>query len=125
MDILNNTLPKLREIKQCPASFVMAVNDTLNVVNGKWKLPIIAALHFGKKRFKILERDIPKITPRMLSKELRDLEANGIVSRTVYDTIPVTVEYELTESGKSFDKVLEVMIEWGLQHRKNVFSENQ
>ncbi|HEY8938184.1 MAG TPA: helix-turn-helix domain-containing protein [Cyclobacteriaceae bacterium] len=111
---------ELKQIKQCPESFVLAVNDTLNVVSGKWKLPIISSLAFGKKRFKALEREIPKITPRMLSKELKDLEMNGIVKRTVHATIPVTVEYELTKSGESFKKVLNVMLEWGLLHRKNV-----
>jgi DNA-binding HxlR family transcriptional regulator len=90
----------------------------MNVLNGKWKLPIIGSLLYGKKRFKELEREIPKITPRMLSKELKDLEVNGIVTRTVYDSIPVTVEYELTKSGNSLKTVLEVMVEWGLQHRK-------
>jgi len=65
-----------------------------------------------------MEREIPRITPRMLSKELKDLEMNGIVKRTVHDTIPVTVEYELTESGKALNNVLDVMIDWGLQHRK-------
>jgi DNA-binding HxlR family transcriptional regulator len=110
---------QLENIKKCSGSFVLAVNDTMNVLSGKWKLPIIGALLFGKKRFKELEREIPKITPRMLSKELKDLEANGIVRRTVYDTIPVTVEYELTTSGESFKTVLDVMVEWGLQHREN------
>jgi DNA-binding HxlR family transcriptional regulator len=56
----------------------------------------------------------------MLSKELKELELNGIVQRKVYNTIPVTVEYNLTSSGKSFKKVLDVMVEWGLQHRKIV-----
>jgi Predicted transcriptional regulators len=56
----------------------------------------------------------------MLSKELRDLEANGIVKRTVYDTIPVTVEYQLTESGKSFREVMITMLKWGLKHRESV-----
>lgn len=107
-------------IKKCPESYMLAVNDTLNVLIGKWKLPIMASLQFGKKRFKELEREIPKITPRMLSKELRDLEINGMVTRTVYDTFPVTIEYEFTESGKSFKKVLDSMVEWGLEHRKNV-----
>ena len=65
-----------------------------------------------------MEREIPRITPRMLSKELKDLEINGIIRRTVHDTIPVTVEYELTASGKTLNNVLDVMIEWGLQHRK-------
>jgi DNA-binding HxlR family transcriptional regulator len=110
---------ELELVKKCSGTFVLAVNDTLNVVQGKWKLPIMGTLLFGKKRFRELEREIPNITPRMLSKELKDLEANGIVSRTVYDTTPVTVEYELTKSGESFKVVLDVMVEWGLQHRKN------
>lgn len=102
----------------CPRSFVLAVNDTLNVLHGKWKLPIIAALLFGKKRFKQLGREVPRITSRMLSKELQDLEANGMVTRTVYPTVPITVEYELTVSGRAFKQVLDVMLDWGLQHRQ-------
>lgn len=104
---------------------MLAVNDTMNVLNGKWKLPIIGSLLYGKKRFKELEREIPKITPRMLSKELKDLEVNGIVTRTVYDSIPVTVEYELTKSGNSLKTVLEVMVEWGLQHRKRFIGKKE
>jgi DNA-binding HxlR family transcriptional regulator len=107
----------LTGLKQCPDSFMLAINDTLNVLAGKWKLPIIASLVFGTKRFKELEREIPKITPRMLSKELRDLEMNGIVLRKVKNTIPVTVQYELTDSGKSFKKVMDTMVEWGWEHR--------
>mgnify|MGYP001094288365 CR=1 FL=1 len=101
---------------------MLAVNDTLNVLAGKWKLPIMASLVFGTKRFKELEREIPKITPRMLSKELRDLEMNGIVLRTVRNTIPVTVEYQLTTSGKSFKKVMDTMVEWGLEHRAKMMA---
>lgn len=111
-------LSQLERVKQCSSTFILAVNDTMNVLQGKWKLPIIGSLLFGKKRFKEMERDISRITPRMLSKELKDLEANGIITRTVYDTIPVTVEYELTKSGESFKQVLDVMVAWGLQHRK-------
>ncbi|MFY7814861.1 MAG: winged helix-turn-helix transcriptional regulator, partial [Chryseobacterium taeanense] len=81
--------------------------------------PIMASLIFGKKRFKDFEREIPKITPRMLSKELRDLEMNGIVKRTVHDTIPVIIEYEFTESGKNFKKVMDAMVKWGLEHRQS------
>ncbi len=108
---------KFERIQDCPNSFVVAINDTVNVISGKWKLPIIASLTFGKKRFSELEKEIPKINPRMLSKELRELEANGIVKRMVYDTIPVSIEYELTKSGHSFKEVMTVMLKWGLQHR--------
>ena len=114
-------IKSLKECKSCPAQFVLAVNDTLNVINGKWKLPIISSLLFDKKRFTEIQRNIPKITPRMLSKELKDLELNGIVKRTVYDTVPVSVEYELTKSAKLLSDVLDKMLEWGLQHRKQYF----
>ena len=116
---------KLELVKKCPAEYVLAVNDTLNVLHGKWKLPIISSLLFGKKRFKEIEREISKITPRMLSKELKELEVNGIVTRTVYNTIPVMVEYELTKSGSSLDDVMDAMIKWGLQHRKRVIGKTQ
>jgi DNA-binding HxlR family transcriptional regulator len=118
-----NEMLELGEVQKCSATFVRAVNDTMNVMNSKWKLPILGTLVFGKRRFKELEREIPKISPRMLSRELRDLEANGMVSRTVYDTLPLMVEYELTESGRSFRKVLDVMVEWGLQHRKRTIDQ--
>jgi|TARA_R110000744_G_scaffold165536_1_gene282657 DNA-binding HxlR family transcriptional regulator len=118
-------ISQLESVKKCSGEFVLAVNDTMNVLNGKWKLPIIGSLLYGKKRFKELEREIPKITPRMLSKELKDLEVNGIVTRTVYNTIPVTVEYELTESGNTLNTVLDAMIAWGLQHRKMVIGKKE
>ncbi len=117
-----NNSEDLLKVKSCPTQFVLAINDTLNVLVGKWKLPIIGSLLFGKKRFRELEREISRITPRMLSKELKELEMNGIIKRTVRDTIPVTVEYELTESGRSLSEVLDVMIEWGLKHRKMIIS---
>jgi DNA-binding HxlR family transcriptional regulator len=111
-----------KEAKSCPIQFVLAVNDTLNVINGKWKLPIIGSLLFNKKRFTEIQRNIPKITPRMLSKELKDLEMNGIIKRTVYNTTPVSVEYELTDSARLLGDVLDKMLEWGIQHRKAVLS---
>ncbi|SFZ89950.1 DNA-binding transcriptional regulator, HxlR family [Flaviramulus basaltis] len=114
MEIIN----QIDEVKRCSVQYVLALNDTLNVINGKWKLPIIGSLMYGKKRFKELERNIDKISPRMLSKELKDLENNGVVERTVYNTTPVTVEYELTESGKTFHSVLDVMVEWAVEHRE-------
>ena len=86
----------MKEVKSCPRQYVLAVNDTLNVISGKWKLPIIASLLYGKNRFKDLQENIDKITPRMLSKELKELELNGVVERKVYQTRPIRIEYELT-----------------------------
>lgn len=110
----------LKEIKSCPVEYVLNINDTLNVISGKWKLPILGSILFGKKRFTDIQRNIPKITPRMLSKELKELELNGVLVRTVYDTTPVSVEYELSETGKQITEVLDKMIEWGIEHRKSV-----
>lgn len=108
----------LKEIKSCPVEYVLNINDTLNVISGKWKLPILGSVLYGKKRFTDIQRNIPKITPRMLSKELKELELNGVLVRTVYNTIPVSVEYELSKSGKLITEVLDKMIEWGIEHRK-------
>lgn len=115
----------LLEAKSCPIQFVLAIKDTLNVISGKWKMPIIGTLLFGKKRFAELERSIPNITPRMLSKELQDLEINGIVNRKVHNTKPVTIEYELSESGKKIADVLDKMIEWGIEHRREAMASNR
>ena len=104
-------------IKACPINYVLAINDTLNAINGKWKLPIIGSLLFQKKRFGEIQRTIGKITPRMLSKELKELEINGIVTRKVIDSTPVVVEYELTESALRLSSVLDTMVDWGVQHR--------
>jgi DNA-binding HxlR family transcriptional regulator len=110
--------------KEC-AEYIRPVRDVLDIINGKWKLPILIALSFGHKRFKELERDVEGITPKMLSKELRDLELNQLVTRTVYDTIPVSVEYTLTEYGKSLDDVIVALRTWGKKHRSKLFNQVQ
>ncbi len=96
------------------------VTDALYVLNGKWKLPILVSLSFGKKRFGQMAKEIPRITDRMLSKELRELELNQMVKRTVFDDVPVVVEYSLTEYGKSLDPVIRELYKWGTQHRKRI-----
>jgi DNA-binding HxlR family transcriptional regulator len=96
------------------------VTDALEILNGKWKLPILISLTFGNKRFGEMAKEIPKITDRMLSKELRELEMNQLVKRTVYDSAPVMVEYSITEYGASLDNVIFELFKWGSQHRKRI-----
>ena len=108
---------------QCSSEFARAIRDTIDFFNGKWKLPILASLMGESRRFNEMERMIPKITPRMLSKELRDLEINKMIKRIVYDTIPATVVYEITPYGKSMDTVLFAMYEWGMEHRKRIIED--
>jgi DNA-binding HxlR family transcriptional regulator len=107
--------------KDCPRA-ILPIRDTLDVINGKWKLPIIGSLMFGKKRFKELEREIPKITPRMLSKELRDLEMHQLITRKVYDTIPATIEYEITPYGETLKDVMDALKAWGATHRARMIN---
>jgi len=99
---------------------MLALRDTLNIVNGKWKMTILFSLTEEKKRFKELQRHVGKITGKMLSKELKDLEMNQLVKRTVIDTKPVTVEYELTTYGRSLELVTAELVNWGLKHRKRI-----
>ncbi len=97
----------------------LAIQDTLDVVGGKWKLVLISVLRNGKMRFRELSREVG-ISPRILSKELQELEINGLVTRTVCDTKPITVEYSLTEYSKTLSEVIVAMHKWGVEHRKKV-----
>lgn len=114
----------MEDFNGCPYSNVVALNDTLTILSGKWKLNIIRVLLFRKYRFNELQKKIPHITPRMLSKELKELELNGVVKRAVYNTVPVTVEYELTSSGFRLKELIAAMIQWGVAHREYVKSVN-
>ncbi len=99
-----------------------AVRDTLDVVSGKWKLVILAVLLEEKQRFKELSRKIG-ISPRILSKELQELEQNKLVTRTVCDTRPVTVEYAATEHAQTLGDVIHAMYEWGHLHHTTVIGQ--
>jgi len=97
-----------------------AVRDALYVLNGKWKLPLIVSLSEGPKRFKELQRDLTDITPRVLSKELRELEQNEFVTRRVFNTVPVSVIYELTEYSSCLDEIIEALRVFGMHHRERI-----
>ncbi|MGZ3872734.1 MAG: winged helix-turn-helix transcriptional regulator [Mucilaginibacter sp.] len=99
---------------------VAGIRDALYVLNGKWKLPLIFTLSEGPKRFKDIQRSLGDITPKILSKELKELELNEFVVRNVYSTTPVTVTYQLTPYSQSLDKVLQELKNWGIQHRQRI-----
>ena len=86
----------------------MAIQDTLDIVGGKWKLILIADLRYGAKKFNEIVRTVG-ISPRILSKELQELEANGLVCRTVMDSKPITVEYSLTPYSETLKDVIFAM----------------
>lgn len=112
---INTLYPNAHECK----TKQRGMQDALDVLKGKWSVYVIGylVLH-GKSRFNEMQRSIPGITAKMLSKELKDLEMNKLVKRTVIDSMPVAVEYELTEYGSTLEKVISEITHWGLEHRK-------
>lgn len=93
------------------------VEDALGILVGKWK-PIILLhlLQNGTNRFSELKRQLPGITQKMLTQQLRELEVEDIIMRKVYPQVPPKVEYSITEYGKSLEPILEAMHEWGVKH---------
>lgn len=103
----------------CPKT-MLSIQDALEALEGRWKLLILFSLSAGPMRFKQLARVVNGITDKTLSRELKNLEANLLITRTVHDTFPPTVEYAITDHGRSLEKVLDELHFWGLAHRKKV-----
>jgi DNA-binding HxlR family transcriptional regulator len=100
---------------------MMAVQDAMDVLNGKWKINIISSIcYYNKRRFSDILNDVEGISNKMLSKELKELELNKVVERTVLDTHPVTVQYELTKHGKTLQTIIKNLTDWGIAHRKEI-----
>jgi DNA-binding HxlR family transcriptional regulator len=96
------------------------VEAAIAVFGGKWKAVILWWLHQRTWRFAELRRQIPEITEKMLTQQLRELEADGIVSRQVYATVPPRVEYSLTEYGRSLKRALRAICDWGRNHMERI-----
>jgi DNA-binding HxlR family transcriptional regulator len=97
-----------------------AVEATLGVIGGRWKGVVIFWLLSGKHRFGELRRRVPNCTERMLTLQLRELEEDGLVTRTVFPQVPPRVEYELTAFGRSLEPVLVGMREWGERYKRRL-----
>lgn len=104
--------------KEALQGMIQPVADAIYVLNGKWKLPVLICLTFENMRFRQLANEISQITDRMLAKELRELEANLLIKRTISDAVPVKIEYSITDHGKSLHNVVIELHKWGLKHRK-------
>jgi DNA-binding HxlR family transcriptional regulator len=104
-----------RQKISCPVEYAVSM------LSGKYKFRILFALtKESPKRFKVLEREITGISPTMLTAQLRELEADGLVSREIFATVPPTVEYSLTEFGRTIQPMIEEIKKWGLEHRNRV-----
>ena len=119
MDTINKTRHTSYVLPACP------VEATLELIGGKWKGIVLFYLLDGRLRFSELKRKIGCVTQRMLTKQLRELEASGLVNRIVYAEVPPRVEYELTEQGKSLEPVLQLLKQWGEEHAMNLIAERQ
>jgi len=117
---LEKQAKKVLSFPRSQADEVQALQDTIYVIGGKWKLPIINSICNGNKRFRDILRSIPGITTRMLSRELKEMELNKLITRTVYAETPVVVEYESTDYCKTFGPIILAMIDWGKKHKKKI-----
>ena len=101
------------------------VEATLSVIGGRWKPVLVCHLLGGRKRFGELCRLTPNATQRMITLQLRELEADGVISRHVYAEVPPRVEYEVTEFGRSLEKILELMQAWGRDFKQRRLAEEE
>jgi len=100
---------------------MMAVQDSMDVLSGKWKISIISSIcYYNKRRFSDILNDVVGISNKMLSKELKELEINKLIKRTVLETQPITVQYELTDHGLTLKTIINNLTEWGIEHRKKI-----
>lgn len=107
-------------MREC--SSINPVNTTLRVVGGKWKPLILWHLSHGTKRFSELQKELPGVTQKMITQQLRELEMDGLVNRKVYPVVPPKVEYSLTDYGETLAPVLTEMAKWGEKHNLKVAS---
>lgn len=101
---------------------ISAIRDTMEILTGKWKFHILGTLlQTEKLRFMDLLREVDGIGSKMLSKELRNLELNRLVTRTVLETKPVTVEYGVTEYGRTLEPIIDEIAKWRMEYRRSFY----
>ena len=107
-------------MKICPTNYNCPVEVTLDLIGGKYKSVILWHLVNGTLRYNEISKLVPRATPKMITQQLRELESNGLILRTVYPVIPPKVEYSLTDFGKSIIPILEAMCKWGTNYLGSV-----
>lgn len=109
----------IRTHKLCRSN-IRAIHDAFDVIGGKWKISIVSCLTFQPMRYSELLREVEGISGKMLSRELKELELNQIITREVLCTHPITVRYQLTEYGHTLEPLTLTIANWGLNHRKKI-----
>ena len=100
---------------------VKPVRDAIDVINGKWKLPIIISVMIGNERFTDIQGSIPGITPKVLAKELKELEQHQLIRRVVINDYPVKILYKSEPYADTLIPIIDSLKVWGLNHRKKIF----
>lgn len=108
----------IKELPACP------VETTLSLISSRWTVLIIRELLTGTKRFNELKKSINNISQKVLTSNLRNLEENGLIERTVYAEVPPRVEYSLTKTGLSLKPILDAMWDWGINYKKSYEEDN-
>ena len=104
-----------KELPSCPAQI------TLSFIDNKWKMLIIVEMLLeGTQRFSTFKKALPQISQKVLTQNLRSLEASGLISRVVFAEVPPRVEYSLTELGLSLSPIIDAMIKWGIAYKEQV-----
>lgn len=108
----------------CHKKDIMAIHDAMDVLSGKWKISIISTMcYYNERRFSEMLTNLNSISNKQLSKELKELEQNKLIKRTVVDSQPVTVSYNLTEYGSSLKGIIHDLATWGAKHREVIIGE--
>lgn len=110
---------ELPTTKECAGS-LRNIIDALYVLNGKWKIALILSLIQSPKRFNEIKKELDGISPKVLAKELKDLELNDFIKRIEYQTNPVSIIYEATDYSHTLKSVISELSKWGEMHREKV-----
>lgn len=114
-------MAKVKTYSDC-INTVKPVRDALDVINGKWKLPIIISVGVGNGRFTDIQESIPGITPKVLAKELKDLEQHKLIKRIIIEDYPIKILYKLEEYADTLTPIIYALKEWGVNHKQKIFS---
>ena len=115
-------IPMTQKKSHCDCiNTVKPVRDALDVINGKWKLPILISIGVGNDRFTDIQSSIPGITPKVLAKELKDLEQHKLIRRNIIEEYPVRISYTSEPYADTLTPIIYALKDWGLMHRARIF----
>ena len=119
--VFQKTIMAVKRVYNDCISTIKPVRDFLDVMSGKWKLPIIVSIGVGNDRFVDIQESIPGITPKVLAKELKELEQHQLIKRTVTGDYPVKITYTHEPYAATLTPIIYAMKDWGISHRKKIF----